>query len=295
MRNTKNCTAIQKRNLWEGRLFLAPLMLGCMVFYAIPLAMVLWYSLTSGMGASRRFVWLQQYEAMLGNDIFRLAFRNTIKFLAIALPLILVISFLIALVLKEYAKRQTWFKSIILMPYIMPVVGTVILIEQLFAASGLVNQGLYTLGLPIVQWLQSKYAFTVVILLYLWKNTGYSVVLLLAGLTTIPEDLYEAASMDGAKKFQRLCYITLPHMLYSFFFATVFSLINAFKCFREIFLIGGTHPHESIYMLQHFINNAFEKMNYPKLAVAAILLLLILVFVFAILYRLVLRKEAYKG
>ena len=228
MRNTKHRTGIQKRCLWEGRLFLAPLMLGCMVFYAIPLGMVLWYSLTSGMGSSRRFVWLQQYEAMLENSIFQLAFGNTLKFLAIALPLILVISFLIALVLKEYAKRQTWFKSIILMPYIMPVVGTVILIEQLFAASGLVNQGLYTLGLPIVQWLQSKYAFAVVILLYLWKNTGYSVVLLLAGLTTIPEDLYEAASMDGAKKFQRLCYITLPHMLYSFFFATVFSLINAF-------------------------------------------------------------------
>ena len=292
MRNTQN--RLERRSIWEGRLFLAPLMLGCAVFYAIPLGMVLWYSLTSGMGTSKKFVWLLQYEKMLDNDIFRLAFGNTLKFLVVALPLILLISFGVALLLKEYAKRHVWLKSIILMPYVMPVVGTVLLIEQLFAATGLINQGLYTLGLPVVQWLQSKHAFTVAVLLYLWKNAGYSVVLLLAGLCTIPEELYDASAMDGAKKFQQLRYITLPHMWYSFFFAAVFSLINAFKCFREIFLIGGTHPHESIYMLQHFINNAFEKMNYPKLAVASILLLLVLVFVFAILYRLMLRKEAYK-
>lgn len=292
MRNIQS--RLERRRTWEGRLLLAPLMLGCAVFYAIPLGMVLWYSLTSGMGTSKKFVWLLQYEKMLDNDIFRLAFGNTLKFLAVALPLILLISFAVALLLKEYAKRHTWLKSIILMPYIMPVVGTILLVEQLFATTGLVNQGLYTLGLPIMEWLQSEYAFTVAVLLYLWKNTGYSVVLLLAGLTTIPDELYEAASIDGAERFQRLRYITLPHMWYSFFFATIFSLINAFKCFREIFLIGGTHPHESIYMLQHFINNAFEKMNYPKLAVASIFLLLVLVFVFAVLYRLMLQKEAYK-
>ena len=290
----KKMWALSRKNAWVGRAFLAPLMLGCMVFYAVPLTMVLWYSLTSGMGASRKFVWFLQYEKMLDNDIFRLAFGNTMAFLAIALPLILLISFAIALLLKECAKRHAWLKSVILMPYIMPVVGTVLLIEQLFAATGLVNHALYTLGLPIVQWLQTEYAFVVVVLLYLWKNTGYSVVLLLSGLTAIPDDLYEVASIDGAKKLQQHRYITLPHMWYSFFFATVFSLINAFKCFREIFLIGGTHPHDSIYMLLHFINNSFEKMSYPKLAVASILLLTLLVFVFAFLYRLVLRKEAYK-
>ena len=72
-------------------------------------------------------------------------------------------------------------------------------------------------------------------------------------------------------------------------------MINAFKCFREIFLIGGTYPHNSIYMLQHFINNSFEKMSYPKLAVASILLLIVIVTVFAVFYRLVLQKEDYKA
>ena len=89
MKNTPR----QRRNAWQGRLFLAPLMLGCMVFYAVPLMMVLWYSLTTGIGTSRKFVWLAQYEKILNNSIFRLAFGNTMKFLAVALPLILLVSF----------------------------------------------------------------------------------------------------------------------------------------------------------------------------------------------------------
>ena len=75
----------------------------------------------------------------------------------------------------------------------------------------------------------------------------------------------------------------------------MFSLINAFKCFREIFLIGGTHPDDSVYMLQHFINNSFEKLNYSKLAVASVLLMIVVVAVFLICYRWVMKKEAYRA
>ena len=131
--------------------------------------------------------------------------------------------------------------------------------------------------------------------LYLWKNTGYSVILLLSGLVTIPEDHYGAARLDGATAWQRFRYITMPQMWYSIFFAVVFSLINAFKCFREIFLIGGTSPHEDIYMLQHFISNSFEHLSYPKLAVASVLLLLVVTAAFALLYGWVRRKEEFRA
>ena len=83
-------------------------------------------------------------------------------------------------------------------------------------------------------------------------------------------------------------------MWYSVFFAGVFSLINAFKCFREIFLIGGTHPHESIYMLQHFINNCFEKLAYTKMAVASILMAAAVSLLFIVCYRWVMGKESYR-
>lgn len=287
-------TKLSIRNAREGLLLTLPLLLGCLVFYAAPFLMVLRNSAYSGIRFSERFVGLKNYSSMLGNHVFRLAFGNTLKFLAISLPLVLVLSFAIALMLKNHAKKHETLKSVLLLPYIMPVAGTVLLVELLFAEMGLLNEGLYMLGLPVADWLDSEMAFGVVVGLYLWKNTGYAVILLLSGLVTIPDDHYAAADLDGATVWQQLRYITIPQMWYSVFFTTVFSLINAFKCFREIFLIGGTHPHTSIYMLQHFINNAFDKLNYPKLAVASVLLLLVLTVLFAAGYHWVMRKEAYK-
>lgn len=287
-------TKLSIRNAREGYLLILPLLLGCLVFYAAPFLMVLRNSAYSGIAYSERFVGLGNYRSMLNNSVFRLAFGNTVKFLFIAIPLIVVISFAIALMLKSHAKKHETLKSVLLLPYIMPVAGTVLLVELLFTEMGLLNQVLYTLGLPIADWLDSEMAFGVVVGLYLWKNTGYAVILLLSGLVTIPDDHYAAADLDGASQWQQLRYITIPQMWYSVFFTTVFSLINAFKCFREVFLIGGTHPHTSIYMLQHFINNAFDKLNYPKLAVASVLLLLVLTVLFAAGYHWVMRKEAYK-
>lgn len=285
---------LSMQNTREGLLLVMPLLVGVLVFYAIPFLMVLRNSAYSGIGFSEHFVGLENYSSMLENTVFRLAFGNTLKFLLVALPLVIVIAFAIALLLKNHAKKYETLKSVLLLPYIMPVAGTVLLVELLFAEAGIMNEGLYTLGLPIADWLNSEMAFWVVVGLYLWKNTGYAVVLLLSGLVTIPDEQYGAADLDGASKWQQLRYITIPQMWYSVFFTAVFSLINTFKCFREIFLIGGTHPHTSIYMLQHFINNAFDKLNYPKLAVASVLLLLVLTVLFATCYRWVMRKEAYK-
>ncbi len=278
-----------------GMSLVAPLLAGCILFYAYPLIQVFIRSITSGIGSMQKYVGLEHYEGMLSNTLFLRASKNTFRFLILALPLILILSLWIALTLKSGAKKHPWLKSILLSPYVMPVAGTVMLIEHLFASTGLVNKSLYALGLPVADWLNSQWALPVMLLLYLWKNTGYAVILLVSGLNTIPTQQYDSASIDGASKFKQLWHITLPQMWYSFFFATVFSLINAFKCFREIFLLGGTHPHDSIYMLQHFINNAFEKMSYNKLAVASITLLVAVSVVFVLFYRVVMRKEAYKG
>ena len=223
-----------------------------------------------------------------------MAFGNTLKFLAIALPMVLVVAYAIALMLKSRVKKLMVLKSVLLLPYIMPIVGIVQVVELIFAETGILTNLLLSLNLPVQAWLESEYAFWVVTGLYLWKNTGYGVVLLLSGLATIPDEVNASAQLDGATTFQQLRFITIPQMWYSIFFTTVFSVINAFKCFREIFLIGGTHPHESIYMLQHYINNAFEKMSYSKLAVASILLLAVITVVFVLGYRFVRRKEAYR-
>ena len=285
---------LSSREARKGYLLVMPLIMGYLVFYAVPFILVLRNSVYKGICYSEEFIGLGNYLAMLNNGVFRLAFINTIKYLLVSLSMIIVVSYAIAIVLKTTVRKHEALKSVLLLPYIMPVVGTVMMMQLLFSEMGLLNQVLYTLELPVKDWLNSNYAFGVVVLLYLWKNTGYCVILLLAGLNTIPEEHYAVSELDGATFFQQLLYITFPQMWYSVFIAVVFSLINAFSCFREILIIGGVRPHESIYMLQHFINNAFEKMNYPKLSVAAVLLLMFLVVPFVIGYHWVMKKEEYK-
>lgn len=269
-----------KRNARNGYLLTFPLVLGCAVFYALPIGTILWKSFTNGVGNSFEFVGFRTYARLFQNEVFLLALKNTIKFLTVSLPMVLVISYGIAIVLRNHVNQHKILKSVIMLPYIMPVVGTVMLIEEIFSKQS---------------FLESANAFVIIVLLFTWKNTGYSVVLLLSGLATITDEQYATASIDGANVLQQFYYITMPQMWYSVFFSVVFSLINAFKCFREILLIGGAHPHKSIYMLQHYINNCFEKMSYPKLAVASVLILLVLALLFVFTYRLVMKKEEYRS
>ena len=233
----------KSKSALQGWLLVAPLLIGCLLFYAIPFVLVLQYSLSTGSGGASDFIGFINYQDVMNNGMFTMAFGNTMRFLAAGLPLIMVLAYVIALLMQKQAGKHKLLKSVFLFPYIMPVVGAVILVELLFADSGLVPGLVEVLGLPFVDWLGGPAAFGVVLLLYLWKNTGYSVILLLAGLVTIPEEQYSAADLDGASGWQKFFYITTPQMWYSVFFAIIFSLINAFKCFREIFLIGGTHPN----------------------------------------------------
>ena len=285
---------LKTKNALVGYGLIAPLLLGCLIFYGLPFGMVAWYSLVKGSGYSQTFAGISSYTQLFSNEVFRMALGNTLKFLVIGIGLNLLIAYAIALFLKNKVKKHKTLQSVILLPYVMPVVGTVLLVDILFSEAGLGNVLLNALGLPARQWLQSDAAFWVVTVLYLWKNIGYSVILLLSGLATIPDEQYEAASIDGAGGFKLFRYITAPQMWYSVFFAGVFSLINAFKCFREIFLIGGTYPHESIYMLQHFINNCFEKLSYSKMAVASMLMTATVSVLFILCYWWVNRKEDYK-
>lgn len=279
----------------SGYILIAPLVLGCLVFYFAPFLLVLRFSFSAGSGKSIRWVGLENYRSLIENDSFVLSFGNSMKFFAVGLPLIMVLAYVIALLMQKQAGRHKLLRSVFLFPYIMPVAGTVLLVDLLFSETGLLNRLMGALGLPVVQWMAGPSAFWVTIGLYIWKNVGYAVILLLAGLITIPPDQYESADLDGANAWQKFIYITTPQMWYSMFFALVFSVINGFKCFREIFLIGGQEPEDEIYMLQHFINNSFESLNYASLSVSSILLLTVILIFFGLFYGFVNRKEAYRA
>ena len=264
------------KRAWKGYALISPMLAGFLLFYVIPFGQVVWDSLSQGTGKSQLFVGLENYTRMFQNQMFLAAFGNTLRFLGIGLPVLLLLAYALALFLKGWAQRFQVLRAVFLLPYVMPVAGTVLLIDLLFSETGLVNRVLLALGLPLADWLQSPAAFWVMLLLYLWKSTGYGVVLLLSGLLTIPREHYQVAQVEGASPLQTFRYVTAPQMWYALFLAFVFSLINAFKCFREIFLVGGEHPHESVYMLQHFLNNAFANLNYQRLSVASVLLFLVI-------------------
>lgn len=265
-----------------GYLLISPLLIGCLLFYIIPFGMVIWYSFRKSASRNSAFVKFDNYRNLLKNEMFLTACWNTCRFLLVGIPLILVLAYLIALLLRKQTEHYQLLKSVLLFPYIMPVVGTVLLTELLFAENSFM--------IPIRNLLESEWVFGAVILLYLWKNTGYSVILLLAGLMMIPKEQYASASLDGAGALQKFIYITTPQMHNTVFFTLLFSLINAFKCFREIFLIAGKHPDKKVYMLQHFINNSFENLNYPKLSAASVLLFLAVTVLIGTAYYWVRRK-----
>ena len=280
------------KRAWKGYVLIAPMLAGFLLFYVVPFGQVMWDSLSQGTGKSQLFVGFYNYQRMFQNKMFLTAFGNTLKFLGLGLPLVLLLAYGLALFLKSRARRSPVLRGVFLLPYVMPVAGTVLLIDLLFAERGLVNRLLLALGLPLADWLQSPAAFWVMLLLYLWKSAGYAVVLLLSGLLTIPAEYYQVAQVEGASAAQAFRFVTMPQMWYSLFLALVFSLINAFQCFREMFLVGGEHPHESVYMLQHFLNNSFESLNYQRLSVASVLLFLVIALGLGLCALWVLRKEA---
>lgn len=286
---------MKKKTYLSGYLLIAPVALGCLLFYGIPFGMVISYSLKSSPGSMGSFVGLLNYKSVLENELFRLACWNTLRFFLVGLPLNLLVSYGIALLLKGQAQKHGFLKSVLLLPYVMPVTGTILLIEQIFGKSGKLNFLLDAFRVSAVNWLESSWAFLIVILLYLWKNVGYGVILLLAGLMTIPKEQYAVSELDGAGSWQKFWHITTPQMWNPVFFALLFAMINGFRCFREIFLIGGNHPGKEMYMMQHFMNNNFENLNYGKLSVASVLLFMVVTTVMGISYAWVRKKEGYKG
>lgn len=133
--------------------------------------------------------------------------------------------------------------------------------------------------------MNSPSSFWVLVGSYVWKNIGYDMVLLLSALTGIPVSLYEAAQLDGANRNQQFRYVTLPHLYPALFVTTVLSVINAFKVFREAYLVAGNYPHEAMYLLQHLFNNWFLRLDIDKVSAAATLVSLVLMVLILLLQK----------
>jgi len=268
-----------------GFFFVLPGLLGFCVFFILPFCMSLIYAfMDKPIGGS--FAGFANYARLFQNRAYIRGLMNTLRFIGISTPLNLGISLGIAMLVNRINKGREWFSLVFLIPLVIPSGSMVFFWKTLFSYDGALNGIFHTLGIAKINWLDSILALPVMILIFLWKNCGYNMVLFLAGLGNIPRDYYEAAWMDNASSLQAFRHITIPCLLPTTVLALIMSIINSFKIFREIYLITGNYPHQSIYTLQHFMNNMFASLNYPRLTSATAVLVLIIVFFTQFLLRL---------
>jgi multiple sugar transport system permease protein len=258
-----------------GLLFALPGLAGFAVFFIFPFIISLGYAfLDKPVGGS--FVGFNNFLSLFTNKAYLLGFVNTLKFIAVSVPLNIGLSLGVALLINRLSRFKELFSLLFLIPLVIPSGSMAFFWKAVFSYDGVINGWLFSYGLAKVNWLDSGLAFLVMVLIFVWKNLGYNMVLFLAGLGNIPRDYYEAAAVDGANIWQSFRFITMPHLIPTGILTLIMSIINSFKVFKEIYLITGSYPHESIYTLQHFMNNMFASLNYPRLTTATTVLVAII-------------------
>ena len=263
--------------------FISPSIIGVLFFYILPFFVVIYYSVIDN-PINREFVFLDNFKSIVTNDAFRLAAVNTAIFSVIAVPLVVILSLLLALLLKTKIPFKSQLRASFLCPMMVPTASVVLVWQVLFYKTGTVNQILEKLDIQSVDWLKTGAGMTVVIIMFLWKNLGYNMILFLAALSNIPEDVMEVATLEGAGPAYKFFHLKLRYLSPTILFVTILSLINSLKIFREVYLLTGDYPYDSLYMLQHFMNNTFNLLEYQKLSSAAIIMSLIMIVIIAVMF-----------
>ena len=265
-------------------LYLAPSLIGVLTFFLLPFFVVIYYAMINN-PIQAEFVGLRNFVSVARNMAFREAAWNTLRFSFTAVPLAVVLSLLLAVILEARIPFRSQFRTFFLSPLMVPVASVVLIWQVLFHYNGLVNEMIMALGGPKTDWLKSEHAQVAVVLLFLWKNLGYNMILFMAALSSVPKDLIEVAQLESASPLQIFFRIKMRYLSGTILFVLIMSLINSFKVFREVYLLTGDYPYESLYMLQHFMNNTFTSLDYQKLSAAAIMMSVVIIVLFLIMFK----------
>lgn len=268
---------------FSSGLYVAPSFFGVLTFFVLPFIVVIYYSVVDR-PINGEFVFLENFERVIQNRAFQTAVKNTVGFSVIAVPLAVILSLLLAVVLESKIPFRSQFRTFFLSPLMVPVASIVLIWQVLFHYNGAINEVVMALGGPKIDWLKSQYAQIVIIVLFLWKNLGYNMILFMAALSSIPKDIIEVARLESASPLQIFWYIKTRYLSSTILFVTIMSLISSFKVFREIYLLTGNYPYDSIYMLQHMMNNAFSSLDYQRMSSAAILMSLVMIVIIGVLF-----------
>lgn len=264
----------------NAELFVLPGFIGVFIFVIMPLVDVIRRSFQlGGMGA---FVGIENYKTVISNEAFLLAVKNNFWFVVISVLLLMLISLIVSI--EVHNMKNSLIRFIFLIPLTIPSNAMAVVWKILFADAGIVNNILVNgLHMGPICFFEGKNVFALFVGTFIFKNIGYNMLIWISGLYAIPQEIYEAAKVDGAGYFRSILYITLPNIKRSAFITTILSMVNSFKIFRELYLIAGNYPDMNIYQLQHVFNNCFLKLEVNKLSAGAVLTAIVILVVILII------------
>ena len=242
--------------------FLAPALVLITVFFALPIVASLILSLTDfdiyaiASLHNIRVVGLRNYTDLLRTPLFWTALGNTLYYVALGGPLSVLVSLGAALMVNS---KLTRFKSLFRSIYFAPVVTTLVAVAVIWKylydpRYGLLNYGLHWLGIPPIDWLgNAHWAIPAIVLMTVWKNFGYNMLIFVAGLQAVPQDLYDAALVDGASTIQRFRHVTLPELGPTFLFVGITTMIGYTQLFAEPYVMTQGGPLHATYSIVEYL------------------------------------------
>jgi multiple sugar transport system permease protein len=274
------------RDNLEGYLFIAPALFGFLVFMVYPIIASFTLGLYDwNLTGKPSFVGFANFAELARDEVFWISIKNTVKWVAVYVPLTLAFSFLLANAMDKPMRGVITYRTIFYLPSVSPLISVALLFVWLYNRDfGLLNFFLSLAGIKPVGWLSDpRVSIYSISLMYLYKEVGYNVLILLAAMQGIPRQLYEAAEMDGVRGLKRLWYIKIPLLTPAFYYIAIIALIYAFQVFTEIYVMTKGGPGTSTYTLGYYIYaNAFQygRMGYAS-AQAVVLFLVILAMTLA--------------
>ncbi|MEZ4860379.1 MAG: sugar ABC transporter permease [Caldilineaceae bacterium] len=271
-----------RRREWQGLLYIAPWLIGFLVFIVYPFIWSIQLSFMDWKGiGTPKFIGLENYVTLFTDDeAFLISIRNTLVYTFVHVPGVMILAFLVALLLNERVRFMPLFRTLFYLPSVTSGVATVVLWVWILHPTGLLNRALGLFGITGPNWFGSTtWALPGLILMSLW-NIGGNMVIYLAGLQGVPQQLYDASEIDGANAWQRVRYVTLPMMTPSIFLTLILGIIGSFQVFTAALVATEGGPgYATLFILLHIYYNAFRyfRMGYAS-ALAWVLFVIIMIF-----------------
>lgn len=229
-------------------LIAVPIFFGFLLFYIFPFILTIRYSFVNS-AFDQSFVWFKNYIAVYGNDFFQLAVKNTVIFMIIGVPALVGCALALGVLMDALGDQHRWIRTAFVLPIVLPSVSIAKVFLQMLAG------------------LSPRFS---IVFVFVWKNIGFHLVLILAAIRMTDKSVYEAAELDGAVGIKKLIHITIPQIRGTLFFCVILATSQSLKIYREAYLMWGSYPPNEVYFLQHFMNNHFAKLNYQTLSAAAL-------------------------